>query len=108
VGLPQRQERALLPAEAAGCARSTAAEAIKVLEDAGVLSWVQLIKRVRVRCPDLFGAGVRMVLQRTSNTLRHFSFNSNGCSLTNTSLYSHLFTTITIMVARPNGYLLVP
>jgi DNA-binding transcriptional MocR family regulator len=43
-------------AEAAGCARSTVAEAIKALEDAGVLSWVQRIKRVRVRCPDPFGA----------------------------------------------------
>ena len=32
-------------AEAAGCARSTVAEAIKALEDAGVLSWVQRIKR---------------------------------------------------------------
>ena len=34
-------------AEAAGCARSTVAEAIKALEDAGILSWVQRIKRVR-------------------------------------------------------------
>ena len=34
-----------------------------MLEDAGVLSWVQRIKRVRVRCPDLFGDadGVRVV-----------------------------------------------
>ena len=42
-------------AEAAGCARSTVAEAIKALEDAGILSWVQRIKRVRERCPDLLG-----------------------------------------------------
>ena len=55
-------------AEAAHCARSTVAEAIKALEDAGVLSWVQRIKRVGVRCPDLFGAnGVRVVPQRASN-----------------------------------------
>jgi hypothetical protein len=32
-------------AEAAGCARSTVAEAIRALEDTGVLSWVQRIKR---------------------------------------------------------------
>ena len=35
-------------AEAAGCARSTVAGALKALEDAGVLSWVQRIKRVRL------------------------------------------------------------
>ena len=42
-------------AEAAGCARSTVAEALKALEEAGVLSWVQRIKRVREPCPDLLG-----------------------------------------------------
>jgi hypothetical protein len=63
-------------AEAAHCARSTVAEAIRALEDAGVLSWVQRIKRVRVRCPDLFGAdGVRVVPQRTSNA---YHFNDPG------------------------------
>jgi hypothetical protein len=56
--------------------RSTVAEAIKALEDAGVLSWVQRIKRVRVRCPDLFGAdGVRVVPHRTSNA---YHFNDTG------------------------------
>src|SRR5277367_3529022 len=34
-------------AEAAGCARSTVAEAIKALEGAGVLTWVNRLKRVR-------------------------------------------------------------
>ena len=63
-------------AEAAHCARSTVAEAIKALEDGGVLSWVQRIKRVRVRCPDLFGAdGVRVVPQRPSNA---YHFNDPG------------------------------
>ena len=33
--------------EAAGCARSTAYEAIRALEQVGVLSWVNRIKRVR-------------------------------------------------------------
>jgi hypothetical protein len=60
-------------ADAAGCARSTVAEAIRSLEDAGVLSWVHRIKRVRVPCPDLFGGdGVRVVPQRTSNAY-HFT-----------------------------------
>ena len=39
----------------AGCARSTVAEAIKALEEAGLLTWVNRIKRVRERCQDLFG-----------------------------------------------------
>jgi AraC-like DNA-binding protein len=38
-------------AAAAHCARSTVAQAIRALEDAGVLSWVQRIKRVREACP---------------------------------------------------------
>jgi hypothetical protein len=55
-------------AEAAGCARSTVAEAIKALEDAGVLSWVQRVKRVRERCSDLLGdKGWRWRVLRTSN-----------------------------------------
>jgi hypothetical protein len=55
-------------AEAAGCARSTVAEALKALEDAGVLSWVQRIKRVRECCADLLGDnGWRWRVLRTSN-----------------------------------------
>jgi AraC-like DNA-binding protein len=55
-------------AEAAGCARSTVAEALKALEEAGVLSWVQRIKRVRERCADLLGnEGWRWRVLRTSN-----------------------------------------
>ena len=55
-------------AEAASCARSTVAEAIKALEDAGVLTWVQRIKRVREAAPDLFdGHGWRWRVIRTSN-----------------------------------------
>jgi hypothetical protein len=81
VASPKRLKWVLLPsyeeiAEAAHRARSTVAEAMKALEDAGVLSWVQRIKRVRVRCPDLFGAdGVRVVPQRTSNA---YHFNDPG------------------------------
>ena len=60
-------------AEAAGCARSTVAEALKALEDAGVLSWVQRIKRVREPCPDLLGdQGWRWRVLRTSNS---YAFN---------------------------------
>jgi hypothetical protein len=55
-------------AEAAYCARSTVAEALKALEDVGVLSWVQRIKRVREACPDLLGdGGWRWRVLRTSN-----------------------------------------
>ena len=42
-------------AERAGCARSTVAEAIKALEDAGLLSWVNRLKRVRERCKTCSG-----------------------------------------------------
>ena len=61
-------------AEAAGCARSTVAEAIKALEDAGIMSWVHRLKRVRLPCADLFGesSGSRIVPQRTSNAY-HFT-----------------------------------
>jgi Helix-turn-helix domain len=55
-------------AEAAHCARSTVAEALKALEDAGILTWVQRIKRVREPCPDLLGdEGWRWRVLRTSN-----------------------------------------
>ena len=55
-------------ASKAGCARSTVAEAVKVLEWAGVLSWQHRIVRVRERCRDLFGAnGWRWRVIRTSN-----------------------------------------
>lgn len=55
-------------AEAAHCARSTVAEALKALEEAGVLTWVQRIKRVREPCPDLLGdGGWRWRVLRASN-----------------------------------------
>src|SRR5208283_3251947 len=58
-------------AERAGCARSTVAEAIKALEDAGVLSWVNRIKRVAEASIDLFGHRIRKTrVIRTSNGYR--------------------------------------
>jgi DNA-binding MarR family transcriptional regulator len=55
-------------AEAAGSARSTVAEAIKSLEDAGILSWVNRIKRVAEHSRDLFGHRTRKTrVVRTSN-----------------------------------------
>jgi hypothetical protein len=52
----------------AGCARSTVAEALKVLEWAGVLTWQHRITRVRERCTDLFGReSWRWRVIRTSN-----------------------------------------
>jgi hypothetical protein len=60
-------------AEAAHCARSTVAEAIRALENAGVLSWVNRVKRIREACPDLLGAnGWRWRVLRTSNA---YAFN---------------------------------
>ena len=55
-------------ADKAGCAMSTVCEAIKALELAGILSWVNRIVRVRLRERDLFGqwATTWRVL-RTSN-----------------------------------------
>jgi hypothetical protein len=56
-------------AEAAHCARSTVAEALKALEEAGVMSWVHRIKRVREACPDLLDdEGWRWRVLRTSNS----------------------------------------
>jgi hypothetical protein len=55
-------------AERAGCHRCTVAEALKVLEWAGVLSWQHRITRIRERCTDLFGReGWRWRVIRTSN-----------------------------------------
>ena len=55
-------------AEAAGAARSTVAEAIKALEDAGILSWVNRIKRVIETSRDIFGQRIRKTrVIRTSN-----------------------------------------
>jgi hypothetical protein len=55
-------------AEKAECARSTVAEALRVLEWAGVLSWQHRIARIREACTDLFGRTVwRWRVIRTSN-----------------------------------------
>jgi hypothetical protein len=52
----------------AECARSTVAEAVKVLEWAGVLTWQHRITRVLVRELDLFGRRIsRWRVLRTSN-----------------------------------------
>ena len=55
-------------ADRADCARSTVAEALKVLELAGVLSWQHRIARALVRQRDLFGRwSNRWTVIRTSN-----------------------------------------
>ncbi len=60
-------------AEKAKCARSTATEAIKALEDAGLLSWVNRIVRVKDSTLDLFGHWVpRWRVLRTSNGYQLF------------------------------------
>ena len=73
VGVPQQPIRLLLPVlradrREADCARSTVAEALKVLEWAGVLTWQHRITRLRVRERDLFGQWAsRWRVIRTSN-----------------------------------------
>ena len=55
-------------AEKAECARSTVAEALRVLEWAGVLSWQHRITRALVRQRDLWGGwSNRWTVIRTSN-----------------------------------------
>jgi hypothetical protein len=52
----------------AECHRCTVAEALKVLEWAGILTWQHRIARVRERCRDLWGReGWRWRVIRTSN-----------------------------------------
>jgi hypothetical protein len=60
-------------AKRARCARSTVGDAIKALEEAGILSWVNRITRIRERCADLFGQfGTRWRVIRISNAY-HFT-----------------------------------
>jgi Helix-turn-helix domain len=56
-------------AEAAACSRASVYNAIRALEQAGVLTWVHRIKRVREWVPGLFGktSAWRSAVQRTSN-----------------------------------------
>jgi DNA-binding FadR family transcriptional regulator len=55
-------------AEAAGVARSTVAEALKMLEFANVITWQHRITRIREQCTDLWGhEGWRWRVIRTSN-----------------------------------------
>jgi hypothetical protein len=69
-------------ADAAHCARSTVAAAIKALEDAGIISWVNRIKRVREPCPDLLGDnGWRWRVLRTCGRRRSKSFTRDFSNL---------------------------
>jgi hypothetical protein len=55
-------------ADRIGCARSTVAEALKALEQVGVMTWVNRLVRVRAPCVDPSGnAGSRVRVFRTSN-----------------------------------------
>jgi hypothetical protein len=56
-------------AQAANCARSTVYEAIRALERAGVLTWVNRLTKIRVPERDLFGRiAHRWQVIRTSNS----------------------------------------
>jgi Helix-turn-helix domain len=58
-------------AEAAGCHRSTVAEAIKMLEAAGLLTWVNRLTRIWEPVLDMFGQWTtRRRMIRTSNGYR--------------------------------------
>jgi hypothetical protein len=58
-------------AAAAKCHRDTVCEAIKALEEAGILTWVNRITRIRHRGRDLFGVlGSVWQVIRTSNAYR--------------------------------------
>jgi Helix-turn-helix domain len=58
-------------AEAAGCCEATVKTAVNALEAAGLLSWVNRIKRVRETVAGLFGETVgRVRVIRTSNAYR--------------------------------------
>lgn len=60
-------------ADKAGCARSTVYLAIRALEDAGVMTWVNRITRVREPFRDMFGEiAPRWRVVRTSNA---YAFN---------------------------------
>jgi hypothetical protein len=62
----------------AKCSRSHVGAAIKRLEAAGLLTWVNRLKRVREAGADLFGGdGVRVRVFRTSNGYR---FNDPGAA----------------------------
>lgn len=55
-------------ADKTGCCVNTVCAAVKALERAGILSWVNRIIRVRVREKDLFGQwATRWRIVRTSN-----------------------------------------
>jgi hypothetical protein len=55
-------------AAAAKCARSSVAVAIKELEDAGLLTWIHRLARIRRRVPGLFGETTELRVIRTSNS----------------------------------------
>jgi hypothetical protein len=58
-------------AEAAGCARSTVAEAIKALEACGLLTWCSRLKRVREAAQGLFGEVAAIIAEYSQmSTLR--------------------------------------
>jgi hypothetical protein len=58
-------------AATANCCRSTVYEAIRVLESAGVLTWVNRLTKIRVPERDLFGRiASRWQVIRTSNAYR--------------------------------------
>jgi hypothetical protein len=57
-------------AAAAKCARSSVAVAIRELEDAGLLTWINRLARIRRQVEGLFGPTTELQVVRTSNGYR--------------------------------------
>jgi hypothetical protein len=78
-------------AEAAKCCRATVYEAIRALETAGVLTWVNRLTKIRVPERDLFGRmAYRWKVIRTSNSYRFLdpqggARTASGCKSENPS-----------------------
>jgi len=69
-------------AEAAHCARSTVYEAIACLKAAGLMTWVNRLKRVRAPILGLPGIGAtRVRVFRTSNAYSFTNLNSSKTKL---------------------------
>ena len=91
-------------AEKAACAQSTVGVAIKALEEAGILSWVNRITRIRDREHDLFGQWVtRWRVIRTSNAYRFHDPNPAAAraGASNTEIRSELLNQKSSVTYQP-------
>jgi len=100
-------------AAAAKCARSSVAIALQALEEAGILTWVNRIARIRRQERDLFGHWVTVLeVVRTSNAYRFLdplaAMRSVRTILTEAAaraLDAALFSAVAADATRPAGIL---